>query len=85
MEMEEVILHSEAEPEVSIIQEGHTEDMIIIWIEVTVDSRSLEFKPDHQPEDLELHQGLPAEIKIDVSVADNWVIPPKNVLRRTHL
>ena len=85
MEMEEVILHSEADPEVSIIQEGHTEDIIIIWREVTVDSRGLEFKPDYQPEDQELYQGLPAEIKIDVSIVDNWNIPPKNVLRRTHL
>ena len=47
--------------EVTIIQAGHIEDKITIAIEVTVDSR-----------DLVLHQGLPADIKIDVSLAEIW-------------
>ena len=39
--------HSEVDPEVTIIQEGHTEENIIIEIKMTVDNRTLEFNPYH--------------------------------------
>ena len=87
LEIEEGVLHSEADSEVTIIEEDHThtEDKTAIEMKVTVDSRDLEVNPELQLEDLELHQGLPAEIKIDFSVADSLVILAKNDLKRTYL
>ena len=55
---------SHADPEVTVLQEGHREDKTIIEIKVTADNRGLEVNPDHLLEDLGLHQGLQAEIKI---------------------
>ena len=52
---------------------------------MTVDSIGLEVSQDDQIEDPGLHQGLQTKIKMDFSTADNLVILPKNVLRKTHL
>ena len=43
-ETEEDILHSEADPKVTIIQEGHTEDKTVIEIDVTIDSKCPEVR-----------------------------------------
>ena len=85
IEIEEGILYLERDPEITIIQEGHTENNTTIEIEVKMDNNGSKANPDAQLEDLELHQGLQAEIKTAVSVRDNLVILPKNVLRRTLL
>ena len=78
-ETEESILHLEVDPEVTMVQQGHTEDKTTIHLEVTTDRKDLEVNPD-----LEFHQGF-QDIKIDVSLAANLIILAKNVLRRTHL
>ena len=70
IETEGHILHSEADPKVIITQEDHAENKAWIEIKITIDSKGLEVYPDHNLKDLELHQGLPVEIKIDVSVAE---------------
>ena len=44
-----------------------------------------EVSPNHHLEDLELHQNLPVELKTALSVVENFVSLPRNVLRRTHL
>ena len=48
---------------------------------------SIDIKGTKDPtlDDIEFHQGIPVEIKTDVSVVENLVILPKNVLRRTLL
>ena len=53
-----------AGPEVRIVQEGYIKT--VTDIEVTADNRSLDVYPDQQLEGLELHQGFPVEIKINV-------------------
>ena len=55
----------------TIVQDSYTGDKTATEIEVTVDNRCLEVDPYHQLENLEMHQGLPGEIKIDVLVVDN--------------
>ena len=77
--------HSEMDPEVTVIHKGHTEDNTTIEIEVKNDNRGLGVNPNLQLADLELDQSLPAEIKINVSVADNLVILHKIILRRIYL
>ena len=67
IETEEGILHSEADLVVTITQECHIDDRIITEMEVTLYNKGSEVNPDHQLEDLELHQGLPVEIYTDVS------------------
>ena len=47
IETEEGSLHCKRDPEITIIQEGHTEDKISIEKEVTVGSRGIEVNPDH--------------------------------------
>ena len=66
MRIEEDTLHLEANPEFIKLQEGHMEDQINTEIEVTADKQGSKPNPDPLPEDLELHQGLPAEMMIDV-------------------
>ena len=41
---------------------------------MTIYSRGLEVNPDIHLEEQEMHQGLTAEIKIELAVADNLVI-----------
>ena len=60
--IEEDTLHSEANPEIKIIQEVHTEDQIIAEMEVKPDNQGSKGNADCLPEDPEMHQGLPAEI-----------------------
>ena len=80
----EGIFHSQSDPEVTITQDGHTEDSKIIDIEVTGDNKGIEGSLDHQLEDLDLHEGVPKEMT-DVSVVDNLNIFPKPVPRKTTL
>ena len=68
----EIIPHSELDPEVTIVQEGHTQDYTTREIEVTVDKRGSEVNSDHQLEDLELHQGYPTEIKKVFQLQTIW-------------
>ena len=42
-----------------------------------IDSKASEVYLQLQLEDCELHQGIPAELKIDISVADSLVIVQK--------
>ena len=83
IETEESIFHSQADQEVTVTHEGHTNVKSII--EVTADNNCTGINLYHQLENLELHQCLLAEIKIDVSVADSLVILPKIVMRRMFL
>ena len=76
-EIEESIMHAEADPEAIINQEGHMGDKTTIEIEMTVDSNGSGVDPDHQLEHLELDQCHSAEISIDASVGDNLVMLPK--------
>ena len=85
IETEESIFHSEADPEDTVTKQGHTEDKTIIEKEVTVDNKGSEVNPGHQLEGIELHQGLPIDIKTYLSVADSLVILQKNALRRIFL
>ena len=78
-------LHWEADPEVIIIQGDHAEDKKTIEIEVTLHSNGSEVNLDHQLKDLKLFQGLPKEIKIDVSGADSLFIFVKECPVKTHL
>ena len=78
IETEEGTPHSEADPEATIIQEGHTEDKAIIEIEVTVVNEGIKVSPDYW-------LGLPVKIKTDVSFSDSLVILPKIVPKRTLL
>ena len=57
------ILHSEADLEVMIVQEGCTKDKISMGTGVTIGNKGLEVNWDPQVEDLELYQGFPAEDK----------------------
>ena len=82
IETEDGILHTEGNPLVTIIKDVHKEGKTIIEIVMTVDSKGLEVNPYHQVEYLELHQGLPVEIRTDVSVADTLIILPGNVSRK---
>ena len=59
----EGIIHTE--PESTIIQEGHMEDKIVIQIELTANDKGSEVNLDNQLEELELHQGIPADKKTD--------------------
>ena len=78
METEEDILHSEVDPD------SRRSDRRQDNYRDRGDNRQQRFRcQSHlQLEDLELHQGLLAELKTDVSVVDKLVILPKNVLRR---
>ena len=67
------------------IQEGHIEGQIIIHTAVIVDSQGSEVNLNPLSEDLELCQGLLAEIMADTLVTGSLVILQKNVLRRTLL
>ena len=68
IEIEENIFLVEANPEVIIIPEDHTEDEIITEIDVTADKQGSEVNLDALVGVLELHQGLPADIMTDVLV-----------------
>ena len=50
IETEDRTIHPEADPEVIIIQEDHTEDKKTIVTEMTIDSRGLDINPYHQLE-----------------------------------
>ena len=76
IEKEEGILHLDADPEVTIIQEDHTEDKITKMIDGHNRQQRYKINPDHQLGYLEFHEGLPPEKKINVSVANSFVILP---------
>ena len=71
---EQGVLHSEADQEITTIPEDPTEDKTAIGIEVMSHSKGLEVNPNHHLEDIEMHQGLLAKIKIDISITDSLVI-----------
>ena len=52
---------------------------------MTIDNEASEVNVDHHLEDLELYQGLQAEILTDVSVVDSLVMLPNTVLRSISL
>ena len=81
IETEEAIIHSEADPEVTIFQEDCTEDKITVEIEVTVDSKELEVKPDHQLKDLKCS----SRYKYKWFNYRQFSHFDKNVPRRTHI
>ena len=84
IEIEEDTLHSLANPEIITIQEGHTEYMTIIEIEVTTDNKGSEVSP-YPPSEDQSSIRLQAEIMTDVSVVDSLVTLPKTIWRRTIL
>ena len=52
---------------------------------MTTGNKDLGFNPNSPLEDLELNQGLPAEVIRDISVTDSLAILLKTFLRRTFL
>ena len=88
IEREVGILHSVPGSELTITQEGHTEDKRIIKIDMTAENKDSEVNLGHHLEDLKLHQDLPAEIKTGVicKQLNIWSFgQPKIALRRTFL
>ena len=63
--------------EVTIIQEGYTEDKTTIETEMSTYNKGSVVNADYLSKDLELHQYLPVEIMTDVQVVDSLLTLPR--------
>ena len=81
---EEDILLLDPKPKDIILHKFPIAGKTITTIGVTTGTQDLEVFPDFLQGDPEFHPDHPVEIETDVYIADNQVILPENVLRKTH-
>ena len=81
----EKAMHLDPHPEKIILHKDCIQSKTIIIIKMTTDSLDLEGQPDPLPGGPELYHGHPLETMAGALPAENLVILPENVLRRTLL